>query len=104
MKTQDKNNRQHQQHGGHKGHGWMMIVCVFLMLGVTYLSYSDTMDLFSYSLLGSALIPLILCLVMHGVMMKLMMKGCSEDKSSAKKNDQNNNSTSNTNDDNQFNA
>ncbi|PNH83009.1 hypothetical protein [Vibrio diazotrophicus] len=76
MTVKNKNNPRHPNHGGHKGHGWMMLVCVLVMLGVVFLSYSDSTDVFSFALMGSALIPLILCLLVHGLMMKFMMSDC----------------------------
>lgn len=90
MTVKNKNNPRHPNHGGHKGHGWMMLVCVLVMLGVVFLSYSDSTDVFSFALMGSALIPLILCLLVHGLMMKFMMSDCSKDKGSDSESELNN--------------
>lgn len=90
MTVKNKNNPRHPNHGGHKGHGWMMLVCVLVMLGVVFLSYSDSTDVFSFALMGSALIPLILCLLVHGLMMKFMMSDCSKDKGSDSQSELNN--------------
>ncbi len=72
MNTNNKKSR-HSGHGNHKGHSWMMLLCLLLMVGLPLLILSSTDSPFNVSLLGSALLPLILCLVMHGVMMKYMM-------------------------------
>ncbi|MCK6264496.1 hypothetical protein KP803_14540 [Vibrio sp. ZSDE26] len=72
----DSNNKKgscHTSKGGHKGHGWMMILCALIMIGIPILMLSPSINLFSFSFLSSALLPIILCLVMHGVMMKFMM-------------------------------
>lgn len=90
MTFKNKSNPRHSNHGGHKGHGWMMLVCVLVMLGVVFLSYSDSTDVFSFALMGSALIPLILCLLVHGLMMKFMMSDCSKDKGSDSESELNN--------------
>ncbi|PNI06591.1 hypothetical protein C1N32_00850 [Vibrio diazotrophicus] len=92
MTVKNKSNPRHSNHGGHKGqgHGWMMLVCVLVMLGVVFLSYSDSTDVFSFALMGSALIPLILCLLVHGLMMKLMMSDCFKDKASDSESELNN--------------
>lgn len=90
MTFKNKSNSRHSNHGGHKGHGWMMLVCVLVMLGVVFLSYSDSTDVFSFALMGSALIPLILCLLVHGLMMKFMMSDCSKDKGSESESELNN--------------
>jgi uncharacterized membrane-anchored protein len=87
MTFKNKSNPRHSNHGGH---GWMMLVCVLVMLGVVFLSYSDSTDVFSFALMGSALIPLILCLLMHGLMMKFMMSDCSKDKGSESERELNN--------------
>ncbi len=70
---------QNNGHGQHKGHGWMMIICMLLMVAIPLLTLSSSGNLFNLSLLGPALLPLILCLVMHGVMMKFMMPGTKKD-------------------------
>lgn len=79
MKANNKNHSCHSGHGEHKGHGWMMLLCVLFMVGIPFLVLFSTMSSFSPSLLGTALVPLILCLVMHGVMMKFMMPGSTKD-------------------------
>jgi hypothetical protein len=84
MSTNDKKDSCHSGHGQHKGHGWMMVLCALLMIGGPLIALSSATDSLNFSLLSSALLPLILCLAMHGLMMKLMMPGNKKDPDSAK--------------------
>lgn len=73
MKSKHNSEKCQSQHAGHKGHGWMMVLCIIVMLAAVAYTLSSTIELFSLAFFGSALLPIILCLVMHGVMMKFMM-------------------------------
>ncbi|MFC1236694.1 hypothetical protein [Vibrio sp. F74] len=73
MKSNNKVRSCHSERGSHRGHGWMMVICIILMIGIPLLILSTTLGSFSFSLLGTALIPIVFCLIMHGVMMKFMM-------------------------------
>ncbi len=86
MSDKDKNHSCHSKHSQHKGHGWMMIVCVLLMIGGPILFLVSDTNTFSPSLFATALLPLILCLVMHGLMMKLMMSGSQKSSDSSREN------------------
>lgn len=77
MKLKRNGEKCQSQHAGHKGHGWMMVLCIFVMLAAVAYTLSSTIELFSLAFFGSALLPIILCLVMHGVMMKFMMSNNS---------------------------
>jgi preprotein translocase subunit YajC len=61
------------KNGHHKGHGWMMILCALLMVGISLFILSSSQEVFSWVYLSSAIVPLIICLAMHGLMMKMMM-------------------------------
>lgn len=89
MTEPNKNKSCHSEHGHHKGHRWMMIVCVLLMIVVPVLTLTSNISSFNLSILGTALLPMILCLAMHGVMMKLMMSGSKkgQDSSAAENSD-----------------
>lgn len=80
MNANHKTKNCHSGHGHHKAHGWMMLLCVLLMIGIPMLTLSSTMSTFSFPLFATAILPLILCLVMHGVMMKFMLSGNKEER------------------------
>lgn len=80
MKFIYKDKSCHSGSNGHKGHGWMMLLCVVLMIGTPLLVLSSSLESFSLSLLGTAVLPIVLCLIMHGVMMKFMMSNNKEEK------------------------
>ncbi len=84
MNVNKKNQECHSGDSKHKGHGWMMFLCVLLMVGIPILYLTTNLSSFDASILGTALIPLILCLVMHGVMIKFMMGGSKNEHSSSK--------------------
>ncbi|MBD1555724.1 hypothetical protein HC752_02080 [Vibrio sp. S9_S30] len=71
------------------GHGWMMILCALLMVGIPLVILSSSQEVFGWAYLSSAIVPLIICLAMHGLMMKLMMpsekQGPEENEQSMKK-------------------
>lgn len=82
MKGNQKNKSCHTGHGGHKGHGWMMLLCMAVMLGGPLLFLLSSNQSLNLSVLGTALLPLILCLVMHGAMMKMLMPGNKKEEQS----------------------
>ncbi|MBL4242571.1 hypothetical protein H8F18_08745 [Vibrio fluvialis] len=86
MNDNEKERSCHTGKGKHKAHGWMMLLCVLLMVGVPLLVLTSSMSKFSPSLLGTALLPLILCLIMHGVMMKFMMTGNTKNQAASEEN------------------
>jgi len=55
----------HDQHGGHRGHGWMMIACCIPMLAVAVILVAT----------GVAGTGFLLVAVMCAVMMAMMMGG-----------------------------
>ncbi|GMM88823.1 hypothetical protein [Vibrio fortis] len=67
------------KNGHHKGHGWMMILCALLMVGIPLFILSSSQEVFSWAYLSSAIVPLIICLAMHGLMMKMMMPSEKKD-------------------------
>tara|TARA_R110001583_G_scaffold11285_2_gene51357 strand:+ start:31272 stop:31589 length:318 start_codon:yes stop_codon:yes gene_type:complete len=73
MKSDNKENKCHSKNGSHKGRGWMMLLCIAIMIGIPLIILSSTAGGFNTALLGAAIIPIVLCLVMHGLMMKYMM-------------------------------
>ena len=68
----DKNTKCHQD-GHQKAHRWMMVLCALLMMGILLVILSSSQEVLSLAYLSSAIVPLIICLVLHGLMMKLMM-------------------------------
>ncbi|GAK19246.1 hypothetical protein JCM19053_352 [Vibrio sp. JCM 19053] len=57
----------------------MMVLCALLMVGIPLFILSSSQEVFSWAYLSSAIVPLIICLAMHGLMMKMMMPSEKKD-------------------------
>tara|TARA_R110001583_G_scaffold11285_2_gene51363 strand:+ start:38121 stop:38435 length:315 start_codon:yes stop_codon:yes gene_type:complete len=79
MKSGNKENKCHSKNGSHKGHGWMMLLCMAIMVGILFFILSPTVGGFNIALLGAAIIPIVLCLVMIFLMVNFMMPSPEKD-------------------------
>jgi hypothetical protein len=59
--------------GHQRWQSWIMLITALTVAAFVYWKLSSTMNPFGFALLGTALMPLFLCILMHGIMMKFMM-------------------------------
>jgi len=86
--TAEVTHSNHQSSHGHKGHGWMMILCLVAMIAIPLAFIaSDKLYLGSVSWYTTAAL-LLLCLAVHGLMMKWMMPNHHQDEPQEQRNKQ----------------